>query len=183
MSKSLPVYELGQWVKSDRNIGYVVARMSAANVWDVRDDYANRKDVERFVGRGAGYVIQWVDLVVQVGNGRTLTYDHRDISDGDGITSTEPRRLSWLRAETIAEKRYQPCENPVKAPIVPNGSALPSSEMTRAQFAEFEAVMAGPPSQPTLPLDIEAATEATMRAAVALGNQASDWLRAKGLTP
>ena len=180
MSKSLPVYDLGQWVKSDRNIGYIVARMSAANVWEVREDYANRKDVERFNGRGAGYVVQWVEVLDADGwsNGGT---DLPFVPN-----ATVPYRLSWLRAETIAEKRYQPCENPVKASVASeyvsalgvNGAEV----MTESQFHEFEAVMAGAPSQPTLPLDIEAATEATMRAAVALGNRAADWLRAKGLT-
>jgi hypothetical protein len=47
---------------------------------------------------------------------------------------------------------------------------------------ELEQAICAEDSQPVLPLDIEAATEATMRAAVALGNQAADWLRAKGLT-
>jgi hypothetical protein len=182
MSKSLPVYELGQWVKSDRNIGYVVARMSAANVWEVRDDYANRKDVERFNGRGVGYVVQWVEVLDADGwsNGGTdlPLVPH----------SVVPYRLSWLRAETIAEKRYQPCENPIKAPAkyktfdtpVANN---PNDGVTAIRFdADGKGHVIEEPSQPVLPLDIEAATEATMRAAVALGNQAADWLRAKGMT-
>ena len=124
MSKSLPVYELSQWVRSDRNIGYVVARMSAASVWEVREDYKGRKDVERFQGRGAGYVVQWVEL----------NYEPRTDWVAPNWTPTvigsAPRRLSWLRAETIAEKRYQPCENPVKAPV----------EATRAEEPVFAPV-------------------------------------------
>jgi len=189
MSKSLPVYDLGQWVRSDRNIGYIVARMSAANVWEVREDYANRKDVERFNGRGVGYLVQWVEVLDADGwsNGGTdlPLVPH----------SVVPYRLSWLRAETIAEKRYQPCDNPVKAAMAVDyvsASTLNGAEVIESQSVE--------PSQPELPLDIEprwcggaehvveamAKTEDAaieiMRAAVALGNQAADWLRAKGLT-
>lgn len=182
MSKSLPVYDLSQWIKSDRNIGYVVARSGAANAWDVRDDYKGRKDVERFMGRGDGYVIQWVEL--------QYCYDRAtaDPSWTPPITvviGSVPRRLSWLRAETIAERRYQPCENPVKVPVAAGKATEQDDE--GEEVTEFErgrdgVVTFGAPSQPVLPLDIEAATEATMRAAVALGNQAADWLRAKGLT-
>lgn len=67
-------------------------------------------------------------------------------------------RLRWISSKSMADVRYVPCDCPVKAQAV---------ELL----------------QPVLPLDIEAATEATMRAAVLLGNQALDWLRAKGLTP
>jgi hypothetical protein len=170
MSKLLPVYDLGKWVRSDRNIGYIVARMSAANVWEVRDDYANRKDVERFMGRGAGYVIQWVEP--------RYADDATWFGDPPPPIGVDPYRLSWLRAETIAEKRYQPCDNPVKAPIA--SEYVSALGINGAEVID-ESQSVGP-SQPTLPLDIEAATEATMRAAVALGNQAADWLRAKGLT-
>ena len=185
MSKALPVYELSQWIKSDRNIGYVVARMSAASVWEVRDDYANRKDAERFNGRGAGYVIQWVDLDY-LGAGAEPSYVYAD------PIGWRPRRLSWLRAETIAEKRYQPCENPVKAPDAQSDSA--------AQI-ELEQAICAEESQPALPLDIEArwcggaeqvveamttvenAAVDIMRAVVAAGKKAEDWLIARGLTP
>lgn len=183
MSKSLPVYDLSQWIKSDRNIGYVVARMSAANVWEVRDDYANRKDVERFNGRGAGYVIQWVELAREYA-GRV---------DNNPPTGAYPYRLSWLRAETIAEKRYQPCENPVKATGTPETVAVPSvanDDHCVGKDSGIEASFRLPslpdvgPFRPVFPLDIkDAATEATMRAFSAAGKMADDWLRAKGLTP
>jgi len=191
MSKSLPVYDISQWIKSDRNIGYVVARMSAANIWEVRDDYANRKDVERFNGRGAGYVIQWVEP--------RYADDATWFGDPPSPIGVDPYRLSWLRAETIAEKRYQPCENPVKA------SAVAEQDDEGEEVIEFDrnrdgVVTFGAPSQPVLPLDIEprwcggaeqvvevmGKTEDVaidiMRAVSVAGKMADDWLRAKGLT-
>lgn len=182
MSKSLPVYDLSQWIKSDRNIGYVVARMGVANVWEVREDYKGRKDVERFNGRGAGYVIQWVDLRVALGDGPHLGVSHpNEIGDGwsPDVIGSVPRRLSWLRDETIAEKRYQPCENPVKVPaeatkaeepvFAPIGWAgsygerwptveLPSlHDVHRDSTAqiELEQAICAEDAQPVLPLDVE----------------------------
>ena len=206
MSKSLPVYELGQWIKSDRNIGYVVARMSAANVWEVREDYANPKDVERFSGRGAGYVIQWVEVL-------DIDGWTDDLARRDPFVphSTVPYRLSWLRAETIAEKRYQPCENPVKAPAKYETFDPPSDDandgVTAIAFdADGKGHVVPEPSQPALLLDIEAhrvteerwcggaedvvksmldaedAAIEIMRTVVAAGKKAEAWLIAKGLT-
>ena len=172
MSKSLPVYDLGQWIRNKGAIGRVVAR-SVGEGFGILPEFDSNAQVHGMSDRGTGYCVEWIKLEFGLSIDGAMP----------PIIGFTPLRLRWIGSKTMADPRYQPCENPVKAPIVPNGSALPSSEMTRAQFAEFEAVMAGPPSQPTLPLDIEAATEATMRAAVALGNQASDWLRAKGLTP
>lgn len=160
--KSLPVYELSQWIKSDRNIGYIVARMSAANVWEVREDYANRKDVERFNGRGAGYVIQWVEL----------EYSTPILLETSEVVGSVPRRLCWLMATTIAEKRYQPCENPVKVPAkyeafdAPNAND-PNDGVTAIGFgADGKAHVIVEPSQPVLPLDIGTARLSPVRAAV-----------------
>jgi len=157
MSKSLPVYELGQWITTTNKIGYVVARAIDGVPFETDARYANDPHVMSMGSRGNGYCIAWGELQdEQVGNGSVARFTML--------------RLRWLRADTIAEKRYQPCENPVNAPNVP----MTQTELEQAICAED--------SQPVLPLDIEAATEATMRTAVALGNQAADWLRAKGLT-
>jgi hypothetical protein len=68
----------------------------------------------------------------------------------------------------------------IEAPVSPEQDE--GEEVTEFERNREGVVTFGTPSQPVLPLDIEAATEATMRTAVALGNQAADWLRAKGLT-
>jgi hypothetical protein len=170
MSKSLPVYELGQWITTTNKIGYVVARAIDGVPFETDTRYANDPHVMSMGSRGNGYCIAWGEL--------------QDEHVGNAVIARFTMlRLRWLRADTIAEKRYQPCENPVKALDVTvkgddglrpdDGWAIGDSPVA----ASYDA-----PSQPVLPLDIEAATEATMRAAVALGNQAADWLRAKGLT-
>jgi hypothetical protein len=167
MSKSLPVYELGQWITTTNKIGYVVARAIDGVPFETDTRYANDPHVMSMGSRGNGYCIAWGELQdEQVGNGSVARFTML--------------RLRWLRADTIAEKRYQPCENPVKAPAV--GEQDEGEEVTEFERNRDGLVTFGTPSQPVLPLDIEAATEATMRAAVALGNQAADWLRAKGLT-
>lgn len=171
MSKSLPVYELEQWIKSGNATGRIVARTLDGAFSSLRE-FDSHPAMPDMALRGAGYCVEWVKLEFGLSVDGAMP----------PIIGFTPLRLRWIGAKTMADPRYQPCENPVRVLVVPSKSVTPSNEMTREQFAEFEAVMAGPPSQPVLPLDIEAATEATMRAAVALGNRAADWLRAKGLT-
>jgi hypothetical protein len=181
MSKSLPVYELGQWITTTNKIGYVVARSIDGVGFEIDARYVNDPHVMSMGSRGNGYCIAWGELQdEQVGNGSVARFTML--------------RLRWLRADTIAEKRYQPCENPVKVPVVQEveqddeGDEVTEFERTREGVVTF-----GAPSQPVLPLDIDPeqtawrpyvdpAAESAMRAAVALGNQAADWLRAKGLT-
>lgn len=139
MSKALPVYELGQWIKSGENYGRIVARMSYAGVFESVAERSDDKQVLAMAQRGPGYCVEWCDI--------------------QRMSETETRamlaRTRWLRPDTIADVRYVPCENPTAGP----------SE----------------PAQRPLALDIEAATEAAMRATSAAGKMADDWLRAKGL--
>jgi len=160
MSKALPVYGLGQWIRSNRTIGRIVAR-SAGEGFGILPEFDSNAQVHGMADRGLGYCVEWVKLEFGLSVGGAMP-------PIIGFTSL---RLRWIGAKTMADSRYVPCENPVKTPDAPAFQlpALPSLEF-------------GAPSQPVLPLDIEAATEATMRAAVTLGNQAADWLRAKGLT-
>lgn len=150
MSKSLPVYELGQWINNGGTYGYIVARRSCANVFEVRQEYEYSRLVQDMSRRGAGYCVEWVALKFPSPKDPTISHI---FDEPIGFTAT---RLRWLRVDTLADARYMPCDSPIATPTEP--------------------------AQQPLALDIEAATEATMRAMVAVGKRAEDWLRAKGLS-
>jgi hypothetical protein len=100
--KSLPVYNLGQWIKTGTNIGRIVARNVDDDEFGHLSEFANNAHVQHMSNRGAGYAIQWVQLNYEL-----------PIAPADKSIGYTPRRLCWIRAETIAEKRYQPCECPI----------------------------------------------------------------------
>ena len=173
MSKSLPVYDLGQWIRNKGAIGRVVAR-SVGEGFGILPEFDSNAQVHGMSDRGTGYCVEWIKLEFGLSIDGAMP----------PIIGFTPLRLRWIGSKTMADPRYQPCENPVKVPAVPEKPAIATGDvMWAAGSSGLEATFGTEPSQPVLPLDIEAATEATMRAAVALGNQASDWLRAKGLTP
>lgn len=60
--KSLPVYELGQWIKTEKNIGRIVARAESANIFECLAEFGDNPHVQSMSNRGAGYCIEWVEL-------------------------------------------------------------------------------------------------------------------------
>jgi hypothetical protein len=159
MGENAQMYGLGNWVVNNNlvgSVGRVVARVSSNGVFDCIDEYATDRRVKNMQGRGPGYCVEWVELQYK-------DWGSPEMPNPPVVIAYTPRVLRWIRADTMADSRYAQCECPVKTALAP-------------------AKLDDEPSQSLLPLDIEAATEATMRAAVALGNQAADWLRAKGLT-
>lgn len=159
---------------------------SVGEGFGILPEFDGNVQVHGMSDRGLGYCVEWVMLEFP------SMVDPRDpLAEPPYVYEApigfRPLRIRWIGSKTMADPRYQPCENPVKVPAKYETFDPPSDDandgVTAIAFdADGKGHVIPEPSQPALPLDIEAATEATMRAAVALGNQAADWLRAKGLT-
>ncbi len=106
MSKQLPVYDLGQWIRGQGTIGRIVAKSTELGFQCVTG-YESTPVVSAMATRGAGYCVEWVELSL---NGPF---------EGPIMTKATARMLRWLRPDTIADPRYTPCDNPVSAPREP----------------------------------------------------------------
>ena len=102
MSKQLPVYDLGQWIRGQGTIGRIVAK-STGRGFECIAGYEANPVVNAMSARGAGYCVEWVELSL----------------NGPIVTKATARMFRWLRPDTIADPRYAPCDNPVSAPSEP----------------------------------------------------------------
>lgn len=155
MSKSFPVYNLGQWIKRGDNYGRIVARMSNANCFECLDDYANTPKVQEMSARGAGYCVAWADLAYE-------GWGTPEMTQPPVVTGYSTRSFRWIRPESMAQKRYEPVEDPRTrhATAPPNGDANTDHGLKPYVDERYVEVL---------------------RAMVDAGHRATDWLRAKGL--